>query len=94
MDKLHVLVHVSQVLAALRALALDVGGDNLIEVQWRTADHVGRRALGVGLGEDGVVGLHVRHAGVGHDHLVTLLHDAGQLLPLLGVHPDALVSIL
>ena len=25
---------------------------------------------------------------MGHDHLVTLLHDAGKLLPLLGVHPD------
>jgi len=47
MDKLHVLVHVSQILATLRALALDVGGDNLIEVKWWT-DHVWRRALGVG----------------------------------------------
>ena len=41
------LVHVCQILAALRALALDVGGDNLIEVKWRT-DHVGCSALGVG----------------------------------------------
>ena len=41
------LVHVSQILATLRALALDVGGDNLIEVKWWT-DHVWRRALGVG----------------------------------------------
>jgi hypothetical protein len=93
MDELHVLVHVGQILAALGALALDMGRDNLIEVQWRR-DQVGGGALGVGeargqgLGDDGVVGLHVRHAGVGHDHLVTLLHDAGQMLPLLRIHPN------
>ena len=47
MDKLHMLVHIGQILAALWTLALDVGGDNLIEVKWWT-DHVWRRALGVG----------------------------------------------
>ena len=92
MDQLHVLVHVGQILATLRTLALDVGGDNLIEVEGR-GDQVGGGALGVGeargqgLGDDGVVSLHVRHTGVGHHHLVTLLHDTGQVLPLLRVHP-------
>ena len=87
------LVHIGQILAAFRTLALDVGGNDLIEVEGR-GDQVLGRALGVGVargqrrGDEGVVRLHVGHAGVGHDHLITLLHDVGQLLPLLTVHPN------
>ena len=42
------LVHIGQILAAFRTLALDVGGNDLIEVEGR-GDQVLGRALGVGV---------------------------------------------